>query len=59
MASAFINIEYYFIRMSNEHPALLQQVLMQVVESEEVEQYAYHFDFLEQRKFDHQDWDKL
>ena len=49
LAAAFINIEYYFIRMSNEHPAVLQQVLWQVVEPEDVERYTFHFDFLEQR----------
>jgi hypothetical protein len=59
LASAFINIEYYFIRMSNEHPALLQHVLWQVVEPEDVERYAFHFDFLEQRRSDLQDSDKL
>lgn len=54
LASAFINIEYYFIRMSNEHPALLQRVLSQVVEPEDVERYAHHFDFLKQRMADQQ-----
>lgn len=49
LAQAFINLEYYFIRMSNEHPAQLQQVLWQVVEPEDVERYTFHFDFLAQR----------
>ena len=49
LASAFINIEYYFLRMSNEHPAVLQRVLWQVVEPEDVERYTFHFDFLAQR----------
>jgi HTH-type transcriptional regulator, sugar sensing transcriptional regulator len=54
LASAFINLEYYFIRMSNEHPAVLQRVLWQVVEPEDVERYAHHLDFLEQRLSDQQ-----
>lgn len=54
LASAFINIEYYFLRMSNEHPAVLQRVLWQVVEPEDVERYTPHFDFLEQRISDQQ-----
>jgi len=49
LASAFIAIEYYFVRMSNEHPAALQQVLWQVVEPEDVERYTFHFDFLARR----------
>src|SRR5215467_4651695 len=49
LAQAFINLEYYFLRMSNEHPAQLQQVLWQVVEPEDVERYTFHFDFLAQR----------
>ena len=49
LAAAFINIEYYFIRMSNEHPSVLQQVLWQVVEPEDVERYTFHFDFLARR----------
>jgi len=49
LAAAFINIEYYFIRMSNEYPAELQRVLWQVVEPEDVERYTFHFDFLAQR----------
>jgi hypothetical protein len=53
LASAFINIEYYFLRMSNEHPAMLQRV-RQVVEPEDVERYTPHFDFLEQRISDQQ-----
>ena len=49
LLAAFINIEYYFIRMSNEHPAALQRVLRQVVEPEDVERYSFHFDFLARR----------
>jgi len=49
LLAAFINIEYYFIRMSNEHPAALQWVLRQVVEPEDVERYTFHFDFLARR----------
>ena len=49
LLAAFINIEYYFIRMSNEHPATLQQVLWQVVEPEDVERYTFHFDYLTRR----------
>ena len=49
LAQAFINLEYYFLRMSNEHPAQLQQVLWQVVEPEDVERYTFHFDFLARR----------
>jgi hypothetical protein len=49
LAQAFINLEYYFLRMSNEHPAQLQQVLWQVVEPEDVERYSFHFDFLARR----------
>jgi hypothetical protein len=49
LTSAFINIEYYFVRMSNEYPAALQRVLRQVVEPEDVERYTFHFDFLAQR----------
>jgi len=58
LASAFINIEYYFLRMSNEYPAVLQRVLWQVVESEDVERYTPHFDFLEQRISDQQHEEK-
>jgi sugar-specific transcriptional regulator TrmB len=49
LAQAFINLEYYFLRMSNEHPAQLQQVLWQVVEPEDIERYTFHFDFLARR----------
>ena len=49
LASAFIMIEYYFVRMSNEQPAVLQRVLWQVVEPEDVERYTFHFDFLTRR----------
>ncbi len=49
LLAAFINIEYYFLRMSNEHPAVLRQLLWQVVEPEDVERYTFHFDYLAQR----------
>lgn len=50
LASGFINIEYYFLRMSNEYPAELRQILLQVVEPEDVARYAFHFAFLEQQQ---------
>jgi sugar-specific transcriptional regulator TrmB len=49
LVAAFINIEYYFLRMSNEYPAELQRVLWQVVEPEDIERYTFHFDFLARR----------
>lgn len=58
LATAFITMEYYFIRMSNEYPTLLQQVLLQVVDPEDEERYARHFHFLEQRIADQQHDDK-
>jgi len=48
------NNEYYFLRVSNEHPVMLQRVLWQVVEPEDVKRYTPHFDFLEQRISDQQ-----
>jgi HTH-type transcriptional regulator, sugar sensing transcriptional regulator len=47
--SAFLNTEYYLVRLSNQNPALARELLSQVLEPEDRERYAHILDFLEQQ----------
>ena len=49
LLSAFLNIEYYLVRISNQNPALAREVLSQVLEPEDRERYAHVLEFLEQQ----------
>jgi sugar-specific transcriptional regulator TrmB len=46
---AFLNTQYYNIRLSNKNPALAREVLSQVLEPEDQERYAPILHFLEQQ----------
>ena len=45
--SAFLNTEYYLVRLSNQHPALVGQMLEEVLEPEDRERYAGILRFLD------------
>lgn len=49
LLSAFLNTEYYLVRLSNQNPALARELLSQVLEPEDRERYAHVLDFLEQQ----------
>jgi sugar-specific transcriptional regulator TrmB len=44
--SAFLNTEYYLVRLSNAHPALVGQLLAEVLEPEDRDRYAGILDAL-------------
>jgi sugar-specific transcriptional regulator TrmB len=47
--SAFLNTEYYLVRLSNEQPALVREMLSQVLEPEDRERFARILSFLNQQ----------
>ncbi len=47
LLSAFLNTEYYLVRVSNQHPALIGQMLEEVLEPEDRERYASILRFLD------------
>ena len=49
LLSAFLNTEYYIVRLSNKHPALVGEMLSQVLEPEDRERYARILRFLDQQ----------
>ena len=49
LLSAFLNTEYYIVRLSNTHPALVREMLSQVLEPEDRDRYARILLFLEQQ----------
>ena len=49
LLSAFLNTEYYLVRLSNQHPALVGQLLEEILEPEDRERYAGIFRFLDQQ----------
>lgn len=49
LLSAFLNTEYYLARQSNQNPALVGEMLSQVLEPEDRERYARILHFLEQQ----------
>jgi HTH-type transcriptional regulator, sugar sensing transcriptional regulator len=49
LLSAFLNTEYYLVRLSNQHPALVGQMLEEVLEPEDRERYAGILRFLDQQ----------
>jgi sugar-specific transcriptional regulator TrmB len=46
--TAFLNTEYYLVRVSNSHPELIGELLDQVLEPEDRERYAHVLRFLGQ-----------
>jgi sugar-specific transcriptional regulator TrmB len=48
LLSAFLNTEYYIVRLSNKNPALVGDMLSQVLEPEDRERYADILRFLDQ-----------
>lgn len=46
---AFLNTEYYLVRLSNLRPALVGELLAQVLEPEDRKRYARILDFLDQQ----------
>lgn len=49
LLSAFLNTEYYIIRASNRNPALMGQVLAEILEPEDRERYAHVLRFFERK----------
>ena len=49
LLSAFLNTEYYIVRLSNQNPALVGEMLSQVLEPEDRERYARILHFLDQQ----------
>jgi HTH-type transcriptional regulator, sugar sensing transcriptional regulator len=49
LLSAFLNTEYYLVRLSNQNPALVGEMLSQVLETEDRERYAGVLHFLDQQ----------
>jgi sugar-specific transcriptional regulator TrmB len=49
LLSAFLNTEYYIIRASNRNPALMGQVLSEILEPEDRERYAHVLRFFERK----------
>jgi len=49
LLSAFLNTEYYLVRLSNQNPALVGEMLSQVLEPEDRERYARILRFLDQQ----------
>jgi hypothetical protein len=47
LLSAFLNTEYYLVRLSNQNPALVGEMLSQVLEPEDRERYARILRFLD------------
>ncbi len=47
---AFLNTEYYLVRLSNQNPALVGELLSQILEPDDQERYARIFHFLEQQE---------
>ena len=47
--SAFLNTEYYLVRLSNQNPALVGEMLAQVLEPEDRERYSPILRFLDQQ----------
>jgi sugar-specific transcriptional regulator TrmB len=47
--SAFLNTEYYLVRAANRHPALVGQMLEEVLEPEDRERYASIIRFFQRR----------
>ncbi len=49
LLSAFLNTEYYIVRLSNTHPALVREMLSQALEPEDRDRFARILHFLEQQ----------
>ncbi|RAQ94105.1 TrmB family transcriptional regulator [Thermogemmatispora tikiterensis] len=49
LLSAFLNTEYYLVRAANRHPALVGQILEEVLEPEDRERYASIVRFFQRR----------
>jgi sugar-specific transcriptional regulator TrmB len=49
LLSAFLNTEYYLVRLSNRHPALVGQMLEEILEPEDRERYAGILRFFDQQ----------
>jgi len=49
LLSAFLNTEYYLVRVANQSPALVGEMLSQVLEPEDRERYAHILRFLAQQ----------
>ncbi|HLG65790.1 MAG TPA: helix-turn-helix domain-containing protein [Ktedonosporobacter sp.] len=49
LLSAFLNTEYYLVRQSNRNPALVSEMLAQVLEPEDRARYARILHFLDQQ----------
>jgi predicted ATPase len=47
--SAFLNTEYYLVRLSNTNPTLVRDLLSQVLEPEDRERFARILQFLDQQ----------
>ncbi len=52
LLSAFLNTEYYIVRLSNKNPALVGEMLSQVLEPEDRERYTHILRFLEQQSLE-------
>ena len=50
LLAAFLNTEYYLVRLSNEKPALVAEILSQVLEPEDRDRYAGILHFLNSAK---------
>ena len=48
--SAFLNTEYYLVRLSNQNPALVGELLSRVLEPEDRERFAGILQFLDQQE---------
>lgn len=49
LLSAFLNTEYYLVRLSNTNPTLVREMLSQVLEPEDRERFSRILQFLEQQ----------
>ena len=47
LLTAFLNTEYYILRLANAHPTLILEVLDELLEAEDRERYAQALKFLE------------
>ena len=52
LLSAFLNTEYYIVRLSNKNPALVGEMLSQVLEPEDRGRYAHILRFLDQQSLE-------
>ncbi len=49
LLQAFLNTEYYIVRLSNRHPQMVGEMLSQVLEPEDRSRYAHILSFLDQQ----------